>query len=111
MVDDPEAVINRITFGSAWGGILHARATELYRVRGVANGLLLLRPVTEFTVPSNLAYQYASRGMGRSIELRAVQRLPYGFRAGGRSGRCELLRTQMLEIEQVPLATTLAPQW
>jgi len=51
--------------------------------------------------------------MGRSIELRAVQRLPYKDSERVKSVEgVELLRTQLvLEIEQVHLATTLAPQW
>ncbi len=66
---------------------------------------LLLRPVTEFTVPDepSVPSQESTReDSGRSIRLRAVQRIPYkdGERVKSVEG-LELLRTQLvLEIDQ-----------
>ncbi|RKH86168.1 DNA-directed RNA polymerase subunit beta', partial [Corallococcus praedator] len=66
---------------------------------------LLLRPVTEFTVPdepSVPSQESTTEESGRSIRLRAIQRIPYkdGDRVKSVEG-LELLRTQLiLEIDQ-----------
>ncbi|MEB3339057.1 MAG: DNA-directed RNA polymerase subunit beta'', partial [Leptolyngbyaceae bacterium] len=65
---------------------------------------VLLRPVTEFTVPDepSVPSQESTNESGRSIRLRAVQRLPYkdGERVKSVEG-LELLRTQLvLEIDK-----------
>jgi len=79
MVDDPEAVINQDgTFGQPGRFYPVTRSQLNYRVRGVANGpALLLRPVTEYRPVRPSVPSTQSRMVGRSIELRAVQRLPY----------------------------------
>ncbi|MGF1513312.1 MAG: DNA-directed RNA polymerase subunit beta' [Elainellaceae cyanobacterium] len=61
---------------------------------------MLLRPVTEFTVPdvpSVPSQESVSDGSGSSISLRAVQRIPYkdGDRVKSATG-LELLRTQLV---------------
>jgi DNA-directed RNA polymerase subunit beta' len=66
---------------------------------------ILLRPVTEFSVPDDPAVpsqESAKEDSGRAIRLRAVQRLPYkdGERVKSVEG-LELLRTQLvLEVDQ-----------
>ncbi len=65
---------------------------------------LLLRPVVEYAVPSepSIPSQESTNESGRSIRLRAVQRLPYkdGERVKSVEGM-ELLRTQLiLEIDK-----------
>ncbi|MBD1843170.1 DNA-directed RNA polymerase subunit beta' [Cyanobacteria bacterium FACHB-63] len=66
---------------------------------------ILLRPVTEFTVPdepSVPSQESTKEDSGRAIRLRAVQRLPYkdGERVKSVEG-LELLRTQLvLEVDQ-----------
>ena len=109
MVDDPEAVIGKDgTFVQPGEELLGQVATELRYIEYVESPegpALLSRPVVEFAVPSNPdvpSTTSVSQQTGRSIELRAVQRLPY---KDSERVKCvegvELLRTQLvLEIEQ-----------
>jgi DNA-directed RNA polymerase subunit beta' len=123
MVDDPESVLSRDgTFGQPGEELLPGRPlTELRYIEYVESPegpALLLRPVTEFAVPTEppVPSTQSSTGMGRSIQLRAVQRLPYKDSERVKSvDGVELLRTQLvLEIEQdmgehgsVPLAADI----
>lgn len=110
MVDDPEAVMNRDgTIGQPGEEILPGHTLQALRyieyVESPEGPALLLRPVTEFAVPDapSVPSTKSSTGMGRSIELRAVQRLPYKDSERVKSVEgVELLRTQLvLEIEQM----------
>ena len=110
MVDDPEAVMNRDgTIGQPGEEILPGHTLQDLRyieyVESPEGPALLLRPVTEFAVPDepSVPSTQSSTGMGRSIELRAVQRLPYKDSERVKSVEgVELLRTQLvLEIEQM----------
>ncbi|QLE57572.1 DNA-directed RNA polymerase subunit beta'' [Nostoc sp. TCL26-01] len=109
MVDDPEAVIGRDnTFVQAGEELLGQTVTELRYIQYVESPegpALLSRPVVEFAVPSNPdvpSTTSVSQQTGRSIQLRAVQRLPYKDTERVKSVEgVELLRTQLvLEIEQ-----------
>lgn len=110
MVDDPESVLNRDgTFGQPGEELLPGHTlTELRYIEYVESPegpALLVRPVTEFAVPDAppVPSTQSSTGRGRSIELRAVQRLPFkdSERVKTVEG-VELLRTQLvLEIEQL----------
>ncbi|MBR8837414.1 MAG: DNA-directed RNA polymerase subunit beta'' [Stigonema ocellatum SAG 48.90 = DSM 106950] len=109
MVDDPEAVIGRDgTFVQPGEELLGQVFTELRYIEYVESPegpALLSRPVFEFAVPSNPdlpSTTSVSQQTGRSIELRAVQRLPYKDSERVKSVEgVELLRTQLvLEIEQ-----------
>ena len=112
MVDDPEAVVGRDgTFGQPGEEILPGHILESLRyieyIESPEGPALLLRPVTEFPVPEQPAVPSTRTGSqsGRSIELRALQRLPYkdSERVKSIEG-VELLRTQLvLEIEQMSL--------
>jgi DNA-directed RNA polymerase subunit beta' len=109
MVDDPEAVLGRDnTFIHPGEELLGTTVTEMRYIQYVESPegpALLSRPVVEFQVSShpNLpSTTSVSQQTGRSIQLRAVQRLPYkdGERVKAVDG-VELLRTQLvLEIEQ-----------
>ncbi|MBC5795810.1 DNA-directed RNA polymerase subunit beta' [Sphaerospermopsis sp. LEGE 00249] len=109
MVDDPEAVIGRDnTFVQPGEEFLGTVATELRYIQYVESPegpALLSRPVVEFDVPARPdvpSTTSVSQQTGRSIQLRALQRLPYkdGERVKSVEG-VELLRTQLvLEIEQ-----------
>ncbi|MBE9057883.1 DNA-directed RNA polymerase subunit beta' [Sphaerospermopsis sp. LEGE 08334] len=109
MVDDPEAVIGRDnTFVQPGEEFMGTVATELRYIQYVESPegpALLSRPVVEFDVPARPdvpSTTSVSQQTGRSIQLRAVQRLPYkdGERVKSVEG-VELLRTQLvLEIEQ-----------
>lgn len=110
MVDDPEAVMNRDgTFGQPGEEILPGHTLSDLRyieyVESPEGPALLLRPVTEFAVPDepSVPSTQSSAGAGRSITLRAVQRVPYKDSEHVRSVEgVELLRTQLvLEIEQM----------
>lgn len=110
IVDDPEAVMNRDgTIGQPGEEILPGHTLQDLRyieyVESPEGPALLLRPVTEFAVPDepSVPSTQSSTGMGRSIELRAVQRLPYKDSERVKSVEgVELLRTQLvLEIEQM----------
>jgi len=109
MVDDPEAVMNRDgTFGQPGEEILPGHTLSELRyieyVESPEGPALLLRPVDEFAVPDepSVPSTRSSTGMGRSIELRAVQRMFYKDSERVKSVEgVELLRTQLvLEIEQ-----------
>ena len=109
MVDDPESVLNRDgTFGQPGEELLPGHTLESLRyieyIESPNGPALLVRPVTEFAVPDAppVPSTQSSTGMGRSIELRAVQRLPFKDSERVKSVEgVELLRTQLvLEIEQ-----------
>jgi DNA-directed RNA polymerase subunit beta' len=108
MVDDPEAVIGRDnTFVQPGEELLGQVQTELRYIQYIESPegpALLSRPVDEFAVPNNPdvpSTTSVSQQTGRSIELRAVQRLPYKDSERVKSVEgVELLRTQLvLEIE------------
>ncbi|MFM6036805.1 MAG: DNA-directed RNA polymerase subunit beta' [Sphaerospermopsis kisseleviana] len=109
MVDDPETVIGRDnTFVQPGEEFLGTVVTELRYIQYVESPegpALLSRPVIEFDVPARPdvpSTTSISQQTGRSIQLRALQRLPYkdGERVKSVEG-VELLRTQLvLEIEQ-----------
>ncbi|GCL35390.1 DNA-directed RNA polymerase subunit beta'' [Sphaerospermopsis reniformis] len=109
MVDDPETVIGiDNTFIQPGEEFMGTVATELRYIQYVESPegpALLSRPVIEFDVPAHPdvpSTTSISQQTGRSIQLRALQRLPYkdGERVKSVEG-VELLRTQLvLEIEQ-----------
>ena len=123
MVDDPESVLGRDgTFGQPGEELLPGHTlTELRYIEFIESPegpALLLRPVTEFAVMAEppVPSTQSSTGKGRSIQLRAIQRLPYKDSERVKSvDGVELLRTQLvLEIEQdmsehggVPLAADI----
>ncbi|MBD2200431.1 MULTISPECIES: DNA-directed RNA polymerase subunit beta'' [Calothrix] len=109
MVDDPEAVIGRdntfIQPGEEFQGTVATELRYIQYVESPEGPALLSRPVVEFAVPSNPdvpSTTSVSQQTGRSIQLRAVQRLPYKDSERVKSVEgVELLRTQLvLEIEQ-----------
>jgi DNA-directed RNA polymerase subunit beta' len=109
MVDDPEtAIAHDNTFLQPGEELQGTVATELRYVQYVETPEgpgLLSRPVVEFAVPTNPdvpATTSVSQQTGRSIQLRAVQRIPYKDSERVKSVEgVELLRTQIvLEIEQ-----------
>jgi DNA-directed RNA polymerase subunit beta' len=109
MVDNPESVMGRDnTFIQPGEEFQGSAATELRYIQYVETPegpALLSRPVVEFAVPNNPdvpSTTSVSQQTGRSIELRAVQRLPYKDSERVKSVEgVELLRTQLvLEIEQ-----------
>ena len=108
MVDDPETVIGRDnTFVQPGEELLGQVVSELRYIQYIESPegpALLSRPVDEFAVPNNPdvpSTTSVSQQTGRSIELRAVQRLPYKDSERVKSVEgVELLRTQLvLEIE------------
>ncbi|NET01653.1 MAG: DNA-directed RNA polymerase subunit beta' [Sphaerospermopsis sp. SIO1G1] len=110
MVDDPEAVLSRDnTFVQPGEEFQGATATELRYIQYVESPegpALLSRPVVEFAVPNNpdlpSTTSVGQETNGRSIQLRAVQRLPYKDSERVKSVEgVELLRSQLvLEIEE-----------
>jgi DNA-directed RNA polymerase subunit beta' len=109
MVDDPEAVLGRdntfIQPGEEFQGTVATELRYIQYVESPEGPALLSRPVVEFAVPSNPdlpSTTSISQQTGRSIQLRAVQRLPYKDSERVKSVEgVELLRTQLvLEIEQ-----------
>ncbi|MBW4559752.1 MAG: DNA-directed RNA polymerase subunit beta'' [Mojavia pulchra JT2-VF2] len=109
MVDDPEAVMGRDdTFvypGEEFQGTVATELRYIQYVESPEGPALLSRPVVEFAVPNNPdvpSTTSVSQQTGRSIQLRAVQRLPYKDSERVKSVEgVELLRTQLvLEIEQ-----------
>ncbi|MEH2243077.1 DNA-directed RNA polymerase subunit beta'' [Nostoc sp.] len=109
MVDDPEAVIGRdntfIQPGEEFQGNVATELRYIQYVETPEGPALLSRPVVEFAVPDNPdvpSTTSVSQQTGRSIQLRAVQRLPYKDSERVKSVEgVELLRTQLvLEIEQ-----------
>ncbi|MBS3030603.1 MAG: DNA-directed RNA polymerase subunit beta'' [Dolichospermum sp. DET50] len=109
MVDDPEtAIAHDNTFLQPGEELQGMVATELRYIQYVETPEgpgLLSRPVVEFAVPTHPdvpATTSVSQHTGRSIQLRAVQRIPYKDSERVKSVEgVELLRTQIvLEIEQ-----------
>ncbi|MEH2315037.1 MAG: DNA-directed RNA polymerase subunit beta'' [Nostoc sp.] len=109
MVDDPEAIIGRdntfIQPGEEFQGSVATELRYIQYVETPEGPALLSRPVVEFAVPDNPdvpSTTSVSQKTGRSIQLRAVQRLPYKDSERVKSVEgVELLRTQLvLEIEQ-----------
>ncbi len=109
MVDDPEAVMGQdntfIQPGEEFQGTVATELRYIQYVESPEGPALLSRPVVEFAVPSNPdvpSTTSVSQQTGRSIQLRAVQRLPYKDSERVKSVEgVELLRTQLvLEIEQ-----------
>ncbi len=110
LADNPEAVLSKDgTIVSPGQEVLPGLTAEELRyieyVESPEGPALLLRPVTEFHVPDepSVPSQASTREeSGCSIQLRAVQRIPFkdGERVKSVEG-LELLRTQLvLEIEQ-----------
>ncbi len=110
LADNPEAVMSKdSTIVSPGQEVMPGLVAEELRyieyVESPEGPALLLRPVTEFHVPDepSVPSQASTREeSGCSIQLRAVQRIPYkdGERVKSVEG-LELLRTQLvLEIEQ-----------
>jgi DNA-directed RNA polymerase subunit beta' len=108
MVDDPETVIGLDnTFVQPGNELLGQVVSELRYIQYIESPegpALLSRPVDEFAVPNTPdvpSTTSVSQQTGRSIELRAVQRLPYKDSERVKSVEgVELLRTQLvLEIE------------
>ncbi|MBK1990362.1 DNA-directed RNA polymerase subunit beta' [Sphaerospermopsis aphanizomenoides BCCUSP55] len=109
MVDDPEAVLAKdntfIHPGEEFQGTVATELRYIQYVESPEGPALLSRPVVEFEVKSNPdlpSTTSVSQQTGRSIQLRAVQRLPYKDSERVKSVEgVELLRTQLvLEIEQ-----------
>jgi DNA-directed RNA polymerase subunit beta' len=110
MLDDPESVLNRDGTFTQPGeelipGYIASDLRYIEYLESSSNGpALLLRPVTEFSVPDSpsVPSTKSSTGEGRSIELRAVSRLPYKDSERVKSVEgVELLRTQLvLEMDQ-----------
>ncbi|MBN3949970.1 MAG: DNA-directed RNA polymerase subunit beta'' [Nostoc sp.] len=109
MVDDRESVIGRdntfIQPGEEFQGSVATELRYIQYVETPEGHALLSRPVVEFAVPDNPdvpSTTSISQQTGRSIQLRAVQRLPYKDSERVKSVEgVELLRTQLvLEIEQ-----------
>ncbi|MFQ4142962.1 DNA-directed RNA polymerase subunit beta'' [Chlorogloeopsis sp. ULAP02] len=109
MVDDPEAVMSKdntfVQPGEEFMGQVFNDLRYIQYVETPEGPALLSRPVVEFAVPNQPdvpSTTSVSQQTGRSIQLRAVQRLPYKDSERVRSVEgVELLRTQLvLEIEQ-----------
>ncbi|MBF2048404.1 MAG: DNA-directed RNA polymerase subunit beta' [Leptolyngbya sp. IPPAS B-1204] len=110
LADNPEAVMSKdgtiVNPGQeVMPGLTVDELRYIEYVESPEGPALLLRPVTEFTVPDepSVPSQASTREeSSNSIQLRAVQRIPYkdGERVKSVEG-LELLRTQLvLEIEQ-----------
>ncbi|MGJ3251363.1 MAG: DNA-directed RNA polymerase subunit beta' [Elainellaceae cyanobacterium] len=110
MVDNPEAVMSKDGTIANPGqdvmpGLTSADLRYIEYVETPEGPAILLRPVTEFTVPdvpSVPSQESISEESGRAIRLRAIQRISYkdGERVKSVSG-LELLRTQLiLEIDE-----------
>ncbi|MBD2137584.1 DNA-directed RNA polymerase subunit beta'' [Anabaena sp. FACHB-1237] len=109
MVDDPETAMERNdTFVQPGEDLQGTTVTELRYIQYVdtpEGPALLSRPVVEFavpTIPDVPSTTAVSQNTSRSIELRAVQRIPYKDSERVKSVEgVELLRTQLiLEIGQ-----------
>ncbi|MFM5897855.1 MAG: DNA-directed RNA polymerase subunit beta'' [Dolichospermum sp.] len=116
MVDDPETAMEKNdTFISAGEELLKNTVTELRYIQYVetpSGPALLSRPVVEFSVPTTPDVPTAiSENTSRSIELRAVQRIPYKDSERVKSVEgVELLRTQLvLEIGEVTVENGASP--
>jgi len=110
MVDNPDDIITRETLlvnpgQEVMPGLTVDQLRYVEYVETPEGPALLLRPVTEFPVPDQPpvpSQDSTSEESGRSIQLRAVQRLPYkdGERVKSVEG-LELLKTQLvLEIDK-----------
>lgn len=110
MVDNPEEVMSKDGSLANPGqevmpGLMSSDLRYIEYVETPEGPALLLRPVTEFAVPdepSVPSQESTNEAAGRSIQLRAIQRIPYkdGERVKSVEG-LELLRTQLvLEIDQ-----------
>jgi len=110
MLDNPDAVANRednivLPGEEVIPGLVVNELRYLEYVETPEGPAILLRPVTEFTVPDEPPVPRqasANEDMGRSIQLRALQRVLYkdGDRVKSVEG-VELVRTQLvLEIDQ-----------
>ncbi|MGJ3248458.1 MAG: DNA-directed RNA polymerase subunit beta' [Elainellaceae cyanobacterium] len=110
MVDNPEAVMSKDGTIANPGqdvmpGLTSSDLRYIEYVETPEGPAILLRPVTEFAVPdvpSVPSQESISEESGRSIRLRAIQRISYkdGERVKSVSG-LELLRTQLiLEIDE-----------
>ncbi len=109
MVDDPEAVMSKDgTFVQAGEEFLGTTFTELRYIEYVETPegpAVLSRPVVEFSIPTNPDVPSTTSGTdenGRSIQLKAVQKISYKDSERIKSVEgVELLRTQLvLEIGQ-----------
>jgi DNA-directed RNA polymerase subunit beta' len=108
LVDDPEAAMQKHDTFAYPGqevipGVVPSELRYVEYVETPEGSALLLRPVEEFAVPDSptVPSQESTNQMGRSIRLRAVQRISYkdGERVKSIDG-LELLRTQLiLEID------------
>ncbi|NJP08348.1 MAG: DNA-directed RNA polymerase subunit beta' [Leptolyngbyaceae cyanobacterium RU_5_1] len=110
MVDNPDDIITQESILANPGqevmpGLTVDELRYVEYVESPEGPALLLRPVTEFTVPdepSVPSQESTNEDSGRSIRLRAVQRMPYkdGERVKSVEG-LELLKIQLvLEIDQ-----------
>jgi len=109
MADDPEAAMAKDgSLANPGEEVLPGLSLDELRyveyVETPEGPALLLRPVTEFTIPDepSVPSQESTKESGRSIRLRAMQRLPYkdGERVKSVEG-LELLKTQLvLEIDK-----------
>lgn len=110
MIDNPDDIITREAIlvnpgQQVMPGLVLDELKYVEYVETPEGPAMLLRPVTEFTVPdepSVPSQDSSSEESGRSIRLRAVQRLPYkdGERVKSVEG-LELMKIQLvLEIEQ-----------
>lgn len=109
MVDDPDAIMNKDGSLANAGeeiasGLVAEELCYIEYVESPEGPAVLIRSVTEFTVPdepSVPSQDSTSEESGRSIRLRAIQRIPYkdGERVKSVEG-LELIRTQLvLEID------------
>jgi DNA-directed RNA polymerase subunit beta' len=110
MIDNPDDIITREAIlvnpgQQVMPGLVPTELKYVEYVETPEGPAMLLRPVTEFSVPdepSVPSQESSSEESGRSIRLRAVQRLPYkdGERVKSVEG-LELMKIQLvLEIEQ-----------
>ncbi|WP_353929033.1 DNA-directed RNA polymerase subunit beta' [Okeanomitos corallinicola TIOX110] len=119
MVDDPEAVLSRdntfVQPGEEFQGVVATELRYIQYVESPEGPALLSRPVVEFAVPNNpdlpSTTSVGQEANGRSIQLRAVQRLPYKDSERVKSVEgVELLRSQLvLEIEEEAEDITASP--
>ncbi|MBD2384600.1 DNA-directed RNA polymerase subunit beta'' [Cylindrospermum sp. FACHB-282] len=109
MVESTEAVMGLdgtfVQPGEEFQGAVSTELRYIQYIESPEGPALLSRPVVEFAVPSNPDVPSTTtirQQTGRSIQLRAVQRLPYKDSERVKSVESvELLRTQLvLEIEQ-----------
>jgi DNA-directed RNA polymerase subunit beta' len=110
MVDDPEAVLSKdntfVQPGEEFQGTVATELRYIQFLESPEGPALLSRPVIEFEVPESpdlpSTTSVGEQSSGRSIQLRAVQRLPYKDSERVKSVEgVELLRTQLvLEIEE-----------